>query len=338
MLIYRSVLSGSGSFAALFMAAVTACAAPCSAAETEIPPNEQSWIGISAFGIQSRNFQGSSCDNLIEALMTSPKPALAVLYKTFGNNNSCLFKYWETARSLNLPHLTEIHLSNEAGRRAGTTDKADFLYNLDVDRYNALLEAMPNWLRDDLIQRVREIVSLVDTYGSGGEFILSTGLEDNYTGRAFQNLYQIVAEEWPYLIARNVAFTKSMRRQDWVVPDNIILEFHGYNSKIQTQAPCIANGDGQDMNFLLNSGIDFPDKPAAGRSQVMRWLARATEKNCVIFFWAGKWQGFFSSSTPPRPLMRKFRFDREDIKPLSELLNGKIPSPAKRRKQRRKRK
>lgn len=279
------------------------------------------WIGISAFGIQSKNFQGGVCKNFIEAVFHSPAPAIAVLYQTFGKDNRCLKSFWQQAESRSLAYLTQFHFSNEAGRRAGTMDKFDFYYKLDVDEYNQLLEKMPLSLELDIRERVTEILSLTEGASQNAEYILSTGLEDNYSKEAFDNLYGIIREEWPHRIARNAAFTKEMRKQEWEPPEDIMIELHGYTRKLQTSLPCIANGDGQDVDFLTGSGLNFRDLKAAKEKEVISWLKKAREKNCITFLWAGKWQGFFDNRPAPRPLLRKFRFDKSDIAVVKEIFH-----------------
>ena len=284
-----------------------------------VSAEDRGWIGLSAFGIQSKNFQGQVCKNFLKAALKSPTPSIAVLYKTFGNNKRCLRRFWKRSADLGKPQLTQFHFSNEAGRRTGTLDRMDFYHQLDISRYNKRLERMPDSLRKSIIERVREIKELINDYSWGGKFILSTGLEDNYTAKAFENLYEVIASEWPYAIARNMAFTRPMRKQTWQIPDDLMLEFHGYTRKIQTNAACIANGDGQDVDFLPSAGIHFRDMKAASHEQVISWIARAREKQCVTFLWAAKWQGFFSTNRPPLPLSRTFRFDKQDIKIITRI-------------------
>lgn len=286
---------------------------------------DRHWLGISAFGIQSKNFQGKICNTFLKTVAASPNPAIAVLYNTFGDDNRCLSRFWERQKAVGKPFVTQFHFSNEAGRRAGSMDTLDFQYDLNIAEYNYLLEKMPKWFESELRLRVIEILELTEGYEDFGTFILSAGLEDNYSTEGWENLYKILKSEWPYAISRNVAFTSAMRKQDWVIPADLILEIHGYTRKLQTQQACIANGDGQDVDFLKSTGLDFRDAKAASEAELMTWLQRAKLKNCITFLWTGKWQGWFNPKKAPPPLERKFQFHSEDIPKISSIMNPTAP-------------
>ncbi|HMO02561.1 MAG TPA: hypothetical protein PKD37_03920 [Oligoflexia bacterium] len=290
-------------------------------------------VGISAFGIQSENFQGVKCDRLIELATLSKRPAIAILYKTFGANNQCLYKFWNTVTRRKKQHLTEIHFSNEAGRRADRLDALDFMNRLNVSAYNRLLEKMSRKTERAIKSRVREIIQMIGKkYYKTGDFILSTGLEDNFTVKAWTNLYNVIKEVWPAGIVRNMSSAKMMRRQmryrSWQPPSDIYIETHGYNRKLN-QNNCIGNGDGQDVNFLENSGAvlhgpSAEDAVPATYQQVRSWIRRGRKNNCIMFIWAGKWQGLVKKiKKPSKPLKRQFYFDLSDIPRVAPLLTSR---------------
>jgi len=275
--------------------------------------------GLSAFGIQSENFQGVICQRFIRSVNHSPKPAIAILYNTFGNNNNCLKQFWRVSSKKNLPHLTEIHFSNEVGRRNTNHDGLDFLPEYYVSGYNKVLEEMPPHIEEKIRERAREIVALIEPFKNTGTFILSTGLEDNYSIKAWQNIYRILSEEWPYEIARST-LPRYLVRQIDESPAEVILEYHGYRSKFAFPHRCIANGDGQDVNFLEDTGVEFKHAKPASLSQVRRWYSAAADKGCITFLWTGKWQGITNGAKLGKPLQRRFRFDASDMAPVRKLL------------------
>lgn len=278
-------------------------------------------IGLSAFGIQSENFQGVNCQRFLRMVNASPTPAIAILYKTFGTNNRCLKQFWEVSRSRNIPHFTEIHFSNEVGRRNKVHDDHDFLTDLPVKQYNKLLEEMPRWLDSMIRLRIREIVAMIEPYQNTGTFILSTGLEDNYTTAAWLKIYEVMKSEWPYEIARST-LPGMMVRQARQMPAEIYMEYHGYRSKFSQPQRCIANGDGQDLAFLEDSGVEFRHARPASYSTVRKWAKQAMSRGCLTFIWAGKWQGIYNSGKLTQPLKRTFRFDASDMKPIKRLLQA----------------
>ncbi len=290
---------------------VTYFAMPCHA--------EPIATGLSAFGIQSEHFQGVVCQRFLRSVGHSPKPAIAILYKTFGSNNNCLKQFWRVLGKKNVPHLTQIHFSNEVGRRNSNHDEFDFLPEYPVSAYNTALEEMPREVEEKIRERAREIVALIEPFKNSGTFILSTGLEDNYSIKAWQNIYRVLSEEWPYEIARSTLPRYLVRQVDEIPPE-VFIEYHGYRSKFAFPHRCIANGDGQDVNFLEDTGVEFEHAKPASMSQVRRWYNDASDKGCVTFLWTGKWQGIHNGEDLGRPLKRRFRFDASDMAPVRKLL------------------
>lgn len=280
--------------------------------------------GLSAFPIQSQHFQGVICQRFLRSVGHSPTPAIAILYKTFGTNNNCLKQFWRVSRKKNIPHLTEIHFSNEVGRRNSIHDEYDFLSEYGVSAYNRALEDMPREVEEKIRERVREIVALIEPFKDTGTFILSTGLEDNFSIKAWQNVYRVLSEEWPYEIARSTLPRYLVRQVDQM-PAEIYLEYHGYRSKFSYPHRCIANGDGQDVNFLEDTGVEFEHAKPASLSQVRRWIDAAAIKGCITFLWAGKWQGIHTDGKLTAPLKRRFRFDASDMTPIRKLLKKTLP-------------
>ncbi len=301
-----------------FISAVFVCAllpfAPAAEAQSAA-------TGLSAFGIQSNNFQGIVCKRFLRVVNHSPTPAIAILYKTFGVNNKCLRQFWTISKRRNRPHLTEIHFSNEVGRRNRVHDIHDFKSFVGTEKYNKLLEEMSPELEKQIRERAREIVALIEPYKDSGTFILSTGLEDHYTLLAWQNVYRILSEEWPYEIARSTLPRYMFFQKDYM-PSEIYIEYHGYRSKFSHPQRCIANGDGQDVDFLEGTGVEFLHAKPASMAAVKGWLARAEEKNCITFLWTGKWQGIHNGGKLTDPLKRVFRFDASDMKPIKKLLSN----------------
>lgn len=307
-------MTGCHRFYFVFLCAVFSAIAPAYESFAE-----SSATGLSAFGIQSNQFQGIVCKRFLRVVNHSPTPAIAILYKTFGVNNKCLRQFWTIAKRRNKPHLTEIHFSNEVGRRNRVLDIHDLRSDAGTEKYNTLLEEMAPALENQIRERVREIVALIEPYKDSGTFILSTGLEDHYTLLAWQNIYRILSEEWPYEIARST-LPRFMFTQKDAMPAEIYMEYHGYRSKFTHPQRCIANGDGQDVNFLTDTGVEFLHAKPATLATVKNWLSRAEDKNCITFIWTGKWQGIYNGGKLTQPLKRTFRFDASDMKPIKKLI------------------
>ncbi len=278
-------------------------------------------VGISAFPIMSKNFQGEICDRFIRLALQSPVPTIAVLHATFGVETECLYEFWERVEKKNKRHITEIHFSNEAGRRAARLDVLDFQRGLDPTEYNQLLERMPRSLKREIRLRVRAIKGMIKPGENSGQFILSTGLEDEYSAKAWDNLYAVIRQNWPHQIVRSRVLNGKAKKNSWAAPEGVLEESHGYGRRMD-QPNCIGNGDGQDVNFLPSSGFPSRDTTPANREQVKAWIARGKANNCIMFLWAAKWQGIFGSAPIVKPLSRRFRIDEEDINLLKGLLRS----------------
>ncbi|MCB0320916.1 MAG: hypothetical protein KDD60_08310, partial [Bdellovibrionales bacterium] len=98
-------------------------------------------IGISAFGIQSPTFQGRPCRRTLKILRQQSLPAISMLFETFGMEDQCLRRFWERTEADGKRHLTQIHFSNEVGRKNALMGDRGFYKEYNIDQYNELLEA-----------------------------------------------------------------------------------------------------------------------------------------------------------------------------------------------------
>lgn len=275
-------------------------------------------IGLSTFPIQSENFEETDCNQVIKMAKGVTHPAIAILYNTFGSNEECLEKFWNATERLGKRHITEIHFSNEAGRRTGNVDRKDFLRKLDVKSYNKALKEMPDWLQRRIRRRVLSIKKIVRKHRKNGYFILSTGLEDNYSKQAWYNLYKVIKKYWPYAIARS-----NVKHNTWVAPGDVWDERHAYFSNPKKPNRCIMNGDGQDIDFLQLTGQHTSGYKPATYKQVKKWLNRGIENNCIMFLWTAKWQGFLKNRQASKPLNREFFYNKKDMPVIIHLVKGK---------------
>lgn len=280
--------------------------------------NARYLIGLSTFPIQSDNFEDTDCNKVIKMAKGVSHPAIAILYNTFGSNEECLERFWSVTEKLGKRHITEIHFSNEAGRRTGNVDRKDFLRSFDVKTYNKALKEMPNWIERRIKRRVHSIRKVVRKHRKYGYFILSTGLEDNFSKQAWYNLYHVIKKYWPYAIARS-----NVKHKTWVAPDNVWDERHAYFSRPMKKNRCILNGDGQDIDFLQETGQYTSGYAPATYKQVKRWLNRGIANNCIMFIWTAKWQGIVKNKKASRPLKREFFYHKADMPIITHLVKGK---------------
>lgn len=257
--------------------------------------------GISAMQIMSGHWHTAQCENLIASLKTLQDPAIAILQTSFGKSTFCLRKIGESFRNQDI--TLQIHFSNEVCRRNRNCTNLDHLYKDSVVKYNRALERsglIPSVQVNRLLLRARALTKI---FGDEPEhrFILSMGLESNYTKKAALNLYGQMRKNWSYEISYNPSKKSYSNRIN-----GTLHELHGYKSVSVGAHNCIANGDG--------SSIDGFDKYWRGQSAtVQEARGWARENDCIHLLWIGRWQGFLGERRFIEPHRRRFEFNSEDI-------------------------
>lgn len=265
-------------------------------------------VGLGLFALQSPTFP---CESALRAFSSSESPTLAILWGTFGGDNRCLERWLRDAR--NRPHLLEVHLSNEACRRNKRCSESDFLPSLSVAQLNARLEQKDARILQSYAMKVREIRNTLAPFMTErGEYLISTGLEDNFSDAAYGMVLETVRANWPHKVVRSPV--GDPRRRDRAGAD--YLEGHGATPQFNGETPCIVNLDGDDMHF--------PHRSATLRNnrsweEVLKFVETFSKKCRATFLWAAPWQGV-SDATFSRPLDRRFVLSNEDVEAVKKLL------------------
>jgi hypothetical protein len=267
-------------------------------------------VGLAFFAMPSPKFP---CEAALAPFKESDRPALAILWGTFGKDLSCLKRWSEVIGTK--PHLLEIHISNEACRRNKRCLESDFLPHVSVAQLNRKLEARDTEVLSHYTALIQEITSsLSPLFKERGEYLISTGLEDNFSTKAYDSLLATVKEAWPHKVVRSPVGSPS--KVKLLSADYI--EGHGPAPTFREGEKCIANLDGDD--------IVFPHRKA-GTSRIIHWEAlgeyvRTYSSRCrSTFLWAGPWQGLHSDTFIP-PLDRNYMVSDEDMKALRPFLNS----------------
>lgn len=181
---------------------------------------------------------GFPCERFLQLADKAERPVMAVLYGTFGRSTACLKRFAHKFRER--PHLIEIHATNETCRRKPRVClQGELFENLRVREYNALLETMPKYAEVKLTARLKRIVDVTKLGNRFTTWVLSTGLEDNFSKKAYAKVVKLYRANWPYLIARSpVGDTAYAKGADFA-------ELHTANAEFG-QKPCIWNQDGLD--------------------------------------------------------------------------------------------
>lgn len=218
------------------------------------------YVGLSAFAAMHPDFP---CNTYVDTLVNVHKPAMAVLWGTFGSNKNCMRSFLSSKQYE--PHLLQIHLTNQTcyehekqGDPNRRCARGELRQGINEFTFNHLLETRDQDLKNRIMQRVRNIITFVrENANANTRVVLSTGLEDRYTDNAYAIITSYIREAgWFGLTVRNPKGT-SYRYFD----HSNFLELHnvGVNwansghMKAAKPGNCIANLDGQsafhDVDF-----------------------------------------------------------------------------------------
>lgn len=264
-------------------------------------------LGVAYFAMQSPKFP---CKEAMTVFDDGLPLSTAVLWGTFGTETACLDTFLRLHPSQ--PRVLEIHFSNEACRRNNRCAGTDYLPQLSVVKYNEVLESKDTATIDSIRERVKQIRGFVKAYENARtEFILSTGLEDNFTEAAFVEILAAVRSEWPHRIVRSPVGT--LKRPSFTGADYI--EQHGSRPRFPKKARCLANLDGTDLSF--------PHRPSDQKNRIEwntfnEYVNEFGPRCRLTFAWAAPWQGIFGANFV-QPADRNFLIDPKDVAELREL-------------------
>lgn len=136
--------------------------------------------GQAYYAIQNKTFP---CNKILSIFKESKEIKLSFLWNTFGEDTSCIERVLNTNEDK--PRSVFIHFSNECCRRNGTCKRGELLRSLGVNDLNKQLEKNNKKIIEAFVERTKKINVLIEKYPNV-TFYLSTGLEDNYTKKAWE--------------------------------------------------------------------------------------------------------------------------------------------------------
>ena len=198
-------------------------------------------VGFSAFAIQSASWD---CEGFLAGIDRIEEWHMAMLWRTFGTNNSCLDRVLASPKLKSI----EIHLINEACHRRspgtpGACNSHEFLGDISPGDWEwRLKQNDPN-----LINHFQDYAFQVANYldeklRTGAECFISPGLESNLEdGQAISNLIQATRLVFPRCkIVWNPLGLSDRYGADFI---------EGHSAGGPIPSPCIKNLDGQDIRF-----------------------------------------------------------------------------------------
>lgn len=247
------------------------------------------FVGVSSFAALSPSFP---CEAFLATSDFSRRPAMTVLYGTFGDDWSCVSRFIDRYRDK--PHLLQVHFSNETCRRNRNCRSGEMRGDLSVAQYSRAIEGGDPAILREIRDRIRDIRAVVEILrGRETYLVLSAGLEDDYTPGAFSRLVRELEKEWPYLIVRSGSKFSTFPR-----------ERHGLGARCEGSV-LVANVDGAVAGYFTQ-----------------RKFALANKDDCLAtFLWDKDHQGRGRrNSSKVDPKLRVFEWTPEDVVSYGAIL------------------
>ncbi len=263
-------------------------------------------------------FSKAQCTTALEVFDGVKHPCLVTLWGTFGESTKCLKRF----PAIDKPKTLEIHGTNETcrGRAGRVCVEGEVNSAFDFPDYSAILETGNEDILVEIEKRAQEIRRFIESNDDGKtRFLVSTGLEDNFTRKAFKQVFPIYKHNLSSVasIVRN-----PMEANETFTLGSDYFEFHGvFKSKIakRHKGRCIFNYDGRTLKF---PGKSIPRKRAyVSRSEVLSDIKRARNNNCKIALWWGRPQGSYSAKFV-EPRRRRLVVTRRDIRFVNRILRA----------------
>lgn len=271
--------------------------------------------GVAYYAIQK--FTKAQCEQALQVFDGVRLPSLSILWGTFGENTSCIRSFLD--RFSKVPHILEINITNETCRRAPRyCGLGEIARDLRFWHLNEKLEAHDPTIRAKYAARIRQIKAFIkEATNENTTVFLTTGLEDNFTSKAYRQVVRILKRNAPHFpIVRSTigpkAYLADSYRANYV-------ELHGFGADVSTTKSCIFSNDGHDIDF--NSGR----RPLDGSRSVSELLSeiRRVKRDCsIVFVWWNS-QGVVDGKFV-EPRRRNIRLYSKDVSIVNQILKGEI--------------
>lgn len=185
------------------------------------------------YGIMSRDWR---CKASLNAAKKSGDIRLSFLYNTFGTSFKCVKDFVASGQL----KLIEIHLINETCLRNSRCGRYEYVYDKNVQDYEREWLNPTAKVKKGFYEYSKPVADFISSLPDGVQCVVSPGLESNLSTKAGKNL---TAEAGRIFTRCRIAWNP-MRGSPI---SGTVYESHGSTPKLST--PCIANLDGEDINF-----------------------------------------------------------------------------------------
>lgn len=238
------------------------------------------------------------CNAFLATMDFASKPGMNVLWSTFGESLECMDRFLK--RYSPKPHLLLVHALNNTCIRNHNCAEGELFIGHTVSSLNKALEANdPDTIAQlrHRIQSIRMVLEALWNKNPNTYLMLSTGLEDNYSPKAFLVVLGTIQKDWPYAVIRSGASFGSVPR-----------EAHG------TAARCSGS------SHIISTNIDGD---IASNTQAAKFLS--SNKNCFnrqLWYPAHQGRNPVDNSIPAPPRQRTFIWTAADVVKEGNLLRN----------------
>jgi hypothetical protein len=271
----------------------------------------QPTAGVSYYALQGFSYE--QCTKALHVFDGVAYPSLSIVWGTFGTDTACLRRYLSAFSEV--PHILEVHITNNTCLRGRICRRGELVRGVSPGAYNRLLERSDSVTIRLLRSRISKIVhELASIRGPNTRLLLSTGLEDDYTSKAFEKVHELLSaaqQVTPFEIVRSPS-----RRRARSNTTADLLEMHGFSPRTtpQWQGRCIVNNDGDDIHFERSNTVGSLD-------QLPRFIDRYTEDGCLVFLWWSGPQGLFPAlEARITPARRRYDIKASEIRLINQVI------------------
>lgn len=264
-------------------------------------------VGVGYYGIQSQYWP---CEKSYNALKDVKNIHISFLYRSFGMNNECLYKFIDDQRT----KTVEVHLTNGCSVRNRQNRPYEVLSGETIWSLNKKLENKdPKIYRKFKREMDRYNKDIISRMRQDQVCLISPILESNLSGKAADRLFKYMRKIAPpqcLLVSNDMgAFGGYPNGSD-------LSEGHGQNSLVCST--CVNNLDGHDIDLNYRRS-KYPSDSHINESQVMGYI-RERANSFVNFLWISEFNGRDEISSNSDPRQRKEYPSRRLFKEVAKFI------------------
>lgn len=268
------------------------------------------FVGVSIFAAQGLNEK--QCHRFLKVFEGVNKPAISFVWKSFDRNLfDCVAEF--AKHNQNKKHIIQVHFLNGVSRRNGMLSRKDLLPKYNYQRLNKQLAKRGSRISIKLNREagiLKDYLTLISNKDT--RIIVSLGLEDNYTNRAFREVENTLRIIFPNtdLSSNDVLNLRN--------DPSLINERHGAFIK-NIPVNCLINFDGYDINFT-----DKKNKfqKSLSLEELKNEIHRYYNKGCSVFIWWREPQGIEEEHRKIKPDYRDYKIISKQIGIINFILKG----------------